>query len=74
MLTRWAAAAGWQVVWKGERDVPLEGSAQFEGDFKRVVRDALATTEGGDTPLQPCFHTNAVVRVISANARCDRMD
>ncbi|MBN6205139.1 toxin co-regulated pilus biosynthesis Q family protein [Ralstonia pickettii] len=74
LLSRWASAAGWQVVWKVDRDVPLEGGAQFTGDFKRAVRDALHSTDGSDFPLQPCFHTNAVVRVISATVRCHRTE
>ncbi|AOY97495.1 hypothetical protein BKK79_36725 (plasmid) [Cupriavidus sp. USMAA2-4] len=74
LLNRWASAAGWTVVWKAERDSPVEGSAQFAGDFKRAVRDLLQGTEGTDQPLQPCFHTNAVIRVISARAVCDRTE
>ncbi|MGT2455704.1 toxin co-regulated pilus biosynthesis Q family protein [Cupriavidus basilensis] len=74
LLTRWASAAGWSLVWSAERDVPLVGSAQFPGDFKSAVREVLRATDMSDAAVQPCFHTNAVVRVIAATALCDRAE
>ncbi|MGT2460237.1 toxin co-regulated pilus biosynthesis Q family protein (plasmid) [Cupriavidus basilensis] len=74
LLTRWASAAGWSLIWNADRDVPLVGSAQFPGDFKSAVREVLRATDMSDTAVQPCFHTNAVVRVISASALCDRAE
>lgn len=74
LLTRWASAAGWSLVWSAERDVPLVGSALFPGDFKSAVREVLRATDMSDAAVQPCFHTNAVVRVIPATALCDRAE
>ncbi|MFJ1256060.1 toxin co-regulated pilus biosynthesis Q family protein [Cupriavidus sp. CuC1] len=74
LLTRWASAAGWSLVWSAERDVPLVGSALFSGDFKSAVREVLRATDMSDAAVQPCFHTNAVVRVIPATALCDRAE
>ncbi len=74
LLTRWASAAGWSLVWSVERDVPLVGSALCPGDFKSAVREVLRATDMSDAAVQPCFHTNAVVRVIPATALCDRAE
>jgi hypothetical protein len=74
LLTRWASAAGWSLVWSAERDVPLVGSALFPGDFKSAVREVLRATDMSDAAVQPCFHTNAVVRVIPVTAPCDRAE
>ncbi|MFJ1260433.1 toxin co-regulated pilus biosynthesis Q family protein [Cupriavidus sp. CuC1] len=74
LLTRWASAAGWSLVWIAERDVPLVGSAQFPSDFKSAVREVLRATDMSDAAVQPCFHTNAVVRVIPATVLCDRAE
>ncbi|MCP3023774.1 toxin co-regulated pilus biosynthesis Q family protein [Cupriavidus basilensis] len=74
LLTRWASAAGWSLVWSAERDIPLVGSDQFPGDFKSAVREVLRATDMSDAAVQPCFHTNAVVRVIPATALCDRAE
>ncbi|WP_416047376.1 toxin co-regulated pilus biosynthesis Q family protein [Cupriavidus basilensis] len=74
LLTRWASAAGWSLVWSAERDLPLVGSETYPGDFKAAVRGVLRATDMSDAAVQPCFHTNAVVRVIPATALCDRAE
>ncbi|MDN5844125.1 MAG: TcpQ domain-containing protein [Alcaligenaceae bacterium] len=74
-LVRWARSAGWTfgaAHWAVNVDIPLAGSAQFEGDFRSAVRQLLAATELGDRPLQPCFYANRVLRVVPHAQRCDR--
>lgn len=74
-LERWAGMAGWAFSaehWAVDVDIPLVGEARFETDFKSAVRELLAATEMGDRPLQPCFYSNRVLRVVPFAQPCDR--
>lgn len=74
-LERWARAAGWTFSpehWAVDVDIPLVGQASFEADFRSAVREMLAATELGDRPLQPCFYSNRVLRVVALSQPCDR--
>lgn len=77
-LARWAKAAGWfhdPTHWTIDKDHPIEGIAGpdvFGPDFKSAVRNLLASTELTDRPVQPCFYTNLVVRVIPKAEFCDK--
>ncbi|MEJ8837668.1 toxin co-regulated pilus biosynthesis Q family protein [Ramlibacter sp. AN1133] len=78
VLTRWARAAGWShepAHWTLDKDFPVEGTAGaevFGADFKEAARRLLASTELTDRPVQPCFYTNRVVRVIPKAGLCDK--
>lgn len=78
VLVRWSKSSGWkhdQFHWTLARDYPIEGTAsadQFGGDFKNAVRALLSSTESTDVPVQPCFYTNLVVRVVPKAELCDR--
>jgi len=77
-LARWSQVAGWHhdpSHWTIDKDHPIEGVAGpevFGTDFKRAVRHLLASTELTDRPVQPCFYTNQVVRVIPKAEFCDK--
>lgn len=74
-LERWASLAGWTFSsehWAVDVDIPLVGDASFDTDFKSAVRELLAATEMGERPLQPCFYSNRVVRVVAYAQACDR--
>lgn len=74
-LERWARLASWTFSaehWAVDVDIPLVGEASFESDFKSSVRELLAATEMGDRPLQPCFYSNRVLRVVPHAQACDR--
>lgn len=74
-LERWALSAGWMFAaehWAVDVDIPLVGQASFDADFKSAVRALLAATEMGDRPLQPCFYSNHVLRVVPHAQSCDR--
>lgn len=76
-LARWSASAGWSFGpehWASDRDIPVDGSASFTGDFKSSVKGLLKTTEMSDRALQPCFYSNNVLRVIAASELCSRSD
>lgn len=74
-LERWAKESGWTFAaehWAVDVDIPLVGVAAFDTDFKAAVRELLAATEMGDRPLQPCFYSNQVLRVVPYAQACDR--
>lgn len=74
-LERWARTSGWMFSaehWAVDVDIPLVGEASFDTDFKSAVRELLAATEMGDRPLQPCFYSNRVLRVVPHAQACDR--
>lgn len=74
-LSRWARMAGWVFEaehWAVDADIPIVGSARFESEFKGAVRELVASTELADRPLQPCFYSNKVLRVVPYAQSCDR--
>lgn len=74
-LTRWAGLSGWRFEpehWAVDIDVPLSASAKFSDDFVSSVQALLAATELSDRPLQPCFYSNQVLRIVPVAEPCDR--
>lgn len=75
-LSGWAQKSGWTFKpehWAVSVDIPLTAAATFQGEFEAAVQQLISTTELTETPLQPCFYTNRVVRVVPYNEACDRM-
>ncbi|WP_420177730.1 TcpQ domain-containing protein [Kerstersia gyiorum] len=75
VLAQWARRAGWTFDtwhWDVDMDIPLAGNAVFGGDFMQAVRQLLASTELSGRPLQPCFYSNQVLRVVAWTQPCDR--
>jgi hypothetical protein len=74
-LMRWARSAGWTFEpehWAVDADIPIVGSATFEPGFKVAVQELVASTELADRPLQPCFYSNRVLRIVPYAQQCDR--
>ena len=74
-LTRWTGLSGWRFQpehWAVDVDVPISAGDAFGDDFVPAVQALLATTEMSDRPLQPCFYSNQVLRVVTASELCDR--
>lgn len=74
-VARWAQQAGWVFQaehWSVDVDIPVVGDAVFDMPFERAVQSLLAATELSDRPLQPCFYSNKVVRVVAFAQACDR--
>ena len=74
-LARWAGLSGWRFEpehWAVDIDVPLSASAKFSDDFVSSVQALLASTELSDRPLQPCFYSNQVLRIVPVAEPCDR--
>lgn len=74
-LASWARAAGWTFEpehWTVDADIPIVGSARFDLEFKSAVQELVASTELADKPLQPCFYSNRVLRIVPYAQSCDR--
>jgi hypothetical protein len=74
-LVRWAGLSGWRFEpehWAVDVDIPLSASANFSDDFISSVQALLASTELSDRPLQPCFYSNQVLRIVPVAEPCDR--
>jgi hypothetical protein len=74
-LARWARIAGWTFDvehWAVDADIPIVGSARFDASFKPAVQQLVAATELADRPLQPCFYSNQVLRIVPYAQSCDR--
>ncbi len=75
-LVRWAKDASWTFDaehWTVPVDLPIVASASLGTDFRGAVRAMLDSTALSDMPLQPCFYSNQVLRVVPKAERCDRM-
>lgn len=75
VLTRWANASNWVFTpahWTVKSDLPITGGTSFYGDFKSAVRSLVSSTELTDMPLQPCFYSNGVLRIVPKSELCDR--
>lgn len=73
VLRRWAQQVGWTFQaehWAVDIDVPLAGQAVLGAEFKEAVRALLRSTEMTRRPLQPCFYSNQVLRVIAYTQSC----
>ena len=79
VLVRWSALVGWDHQaehWTADRDLPIVGTADastFGPDFRGAVRKLMDSTGLTDRPLQPCFYTNRVLRVVALSESCDRV-
>lgn len=74
-LERWAAQADW--IFGSQHyavtvDFPVVASTEIPVDFKAAVRTLLDSTALTDTPVQPCFYSNRVLRVVPRHELCAR--
>ncbi len=75
VLASWAKLVGWTYdveSWTVPYDLPVRGFKDFGSDFKTAVRGVLVATDLTDMPLQPCFYSNKVLRVVPKAERCDK--
>jgi hypothetical protein len=75
-LARWAKDAGWTHLpehYTVDFDIQLLGTVEPYADFRTGVRSLLATTSMTERPLQPCFYSNQVLRVVLRTQRCDQI-
>lgn len=76
-LDRWSKSAGWAFGpehYTVSFDIPVVANHDNLGtDFKTSVRLLLDSTALTDAPIQPCFYSNRVLRVVLRSERCDRL-
>lgn len=73
-LVRWAKQAKWTFApehWTLEFDFPVKAAARFEGSFESAVAQLLAAAQLNAHPLQACFYSNQVLRVLVWPQACD---
>lgn len=74
-LQRWAKLADWTFMpehWSVDVDIPISAQASFTSSFQESVQDLVGATEMAERPLQPCFYSNKVLRVIPYTQSCNR--
>lgn len=75
VLARWSKGAGWSNEpedWTVNFDLPINASANLGTDYKAAVRGLLDSTSLTNLPLQPCFYSNQVMRVVPKAELCDK--
>ncbi|QFY78352.1 hypothetical protein DUD43_11960 [Alcaligenes faecalis] len=73
-LVRWAKQAKWVFApehWTLEVDFPIKAAARFEGSFESAVAQLFAAAQLNAHPLQACFYSNQVLRVLAWPQACD---
>lgn len=69
-LSRWAANAGWQLVWDMEVDYPIETRAVLQGTFQEAVATVAQSLAGASVPVQATFYEgNKVLRIIAKGSK-----
>lgn len=69
-LLKWAARAGWQLVWEASVDVPLNVNASFDGDFRSAVKKLFSSLSTADVNLTGLMYSgNHVLRVTETGRR-----
>jgi len=70
VLAKWAARAGWQLVWEASVDVPVTVSASFDGDFRSAVKRLFLSLSAADVNLNALMYAgNHVLRVTESGRR-----
>lgn len=74
-LVAWSKRAGWTFEpehWTVSFDLPVLSSADLGPNYKTAVRALLSSTDLTNLPLQPCFYSNMVLRVVPRAELCDK--
>jgi hypothetical protein len=65
-LTRWAAAAGWQLVWELPVDYAVSARTEINGGFTDAVETIARSMATADTPMKAIFYEgNRVLRIVA---------
>lgn len=64
-FSRWAASAGWQLVWEMDVDYAIQTRAVLQGTFDQAVARVAESLDDADVPMQAIFYAgNRVLRVV----------
>lgn len=70
VLAKWAAQAGWQLVWEASVDVPVTVSASFNNGFRSAVKQLFSSLSAAEVNLTGLMYTgNRVLRVTETGRR-----
>lgn len=65
-MARWAAAAGWQLLWELPVDYAVEARTRVSGTFEEAVAIVARSMEGAEIPMKAVFYQgNKVLRIIA---------
>ena len=65
-LARWAAAAGWQLVWELPVDYAVEARTMVPGTFEEAVEVVAKSMETAEIPMKAIFYKgNKVLRIVA---------
>lgn len=65
-LARWAAHAGWQLVWELPVDYAVEARTVVPGTFEEAVGTVARSMESAEIPLKAIFYSgNKVLRIVT---------
>lgn len=65
-MARWAAAAGWQLLWELPVDYAVEARTQVRGTFEEAVGTVARSMESAEIPMKAVFYQgNKVLRIMA---------
>lgn len=65
-LARWAANAGWQLIWELPVDYAVEARTSMPGTFEEAVAKVASSMENAEVPLKAIFYQgNNVLRIVA---------
>jgi len=65
-LHRWAASAGWQLMWELPVDYAVTVRTELNGSFADVVGMVVKSMDGADIPMKAIFYDgNKVLRIVA---------
>ncbi len=68
-MARWAAQAGWQLLWEIPVDYAVEAETSLGGTFEQAVEAVTKSMESAEIPLKAIFYTgNRVIRIVAKGA------
>lgn len=68
-LSRWAAAAGWQLLWELPVDYSVDARTTIQGNFEEAVTMVARSMESAEIPMKAIFYNgNRVLRIVARGA------
>jgi hypothetical protein len=69
-MARWAAAAGWQLLWELPVDYAVQAQTTVPGKFEDAVTVVVNSMEGAEIPMKAIFYSgNKVLRIMAKGAQ-----
>lgn len=69
-ISRWATAAGWQLVWELPIDYTIETRSAISGSFEEAVETIAKSMTSAEMPIKAIFYAqNKVLRIVANGAQ-----